>query len=183
MPLTMRSTGLGAGIDKDRPDYTVYSGEWAVGRIYETRGDPDNLRWFCGAPSSKYCGRHALGGGTSCTKAVAEPRKRPHFLVGSWLHGGASTRKITKRALFRELPDMKLHRSSPDAHRGAARMAKRNFIFDEGSVEAVERLRKQDEEFCRRLRIAVEMGDEFCPTTVITAPCTSRPVLNYMRTD
>ena len=48
---------------------------------------------------------------------------------------------------------------------------------------AVERLRKQDEEFCRRLRIAVEMGDEFCPTTVITAPCTSRPVLNYMRTD
>ena len=118
MPLTMRSTGLGAGIDKDRPDYTVYSGEWAVGRIYETRGGPDNLRWFCGAPSSKYCGRHALGGGTSCTKAVAEPRKRPHFLVGSWLHGGASTRKITKRALFRELPDMKLHRSSPDAHRG-----------------------------------------------------------------
>ena len=54
---------------------------------------------------------------------------------------------------------------------GAAHMQKRNFIFDEGSVEAVERLRKQDEEFCRRLRIAVEMGDEFCPTTVITAPC------------
>ena len=35
----------------------------------------------------------------------------------------------------------------------------------------MERLRKQDEEFCRRLRIAVEMGDEFCSTTVITAPC------------
>ena len=27
MPLTMRPTGLGAGIDKDRPDYTVYSGD------------------------------------------------------------------------------------------------------------------------------------------------------------
>jgi hypothetical protein len=29
MPLTMRPTGLGAGIDKDRPDYSVYSGELA----------------------------------------------------------------------------------------------------------------------------------------------------------
>jgi len=46
MPLTMRPTGLGAGIDKDRPDYAVYCGEWAIGRIYETRGGPDNLRWF-----------------------------------------------------------------------------------------------------------------------------------------
>ena len=42
----MRRTGLGAGIDQDRPDYTVYCGGWAVGRIYETRGGPDNLRWF-----------------------------------------------------------------------------------------------------------------------------------------
>ena len=40
MPLTIRPTGLGSGIDKDRPDYTVYSGGWAVGRIYETRGGP-----------------------------------------------------------------------------------------------------------------------------------------------
>ena len=46
MPLTMRPTGLGAGIDKDRHDFTIYSGEWAVGRIYETRGGPDLLRWF-----------------------------------------------------------------------------------------------------------------------------------------
>ena len=44
MPLS--PTGLGGGIDKDRPDYTVYSGGWAVGRIYETRGGPDHLRWF-----------------------------------------------------------------------------------------------------------------------------------------
>ena len=46
MPLKLRPTGLGSGIDKDRPDYTVYSGGWAVGRIYETRGGPDSLRWF-----------------------------------------------------------------------------------------------------------------------------------------
>jgi hypothetical protein len=44
MPL--RPTGLGAGIDKDRQDYSVYSGEWEVGRIYQTRGGPDSLRWF-----------------------------------------------------------------------------------------------------------------------------------------
>src|SRR6476619_658520 len=46
MALTMRQTGLGSGIDKDRADYTVFTGEWEVGRIYETRGGPDNLRWF-----------------------------------------------------------------------------------------------------------------------------------------
>ena len=42
----MCPTGLGSGIDKDRPDYTVYCGGWAIGRIYETRGGPDRLRWF-----------------------------------------------------------------------------------------------------------------------------------------
>jgi hypothetical protein len=46
MPLTMRPTGLGSGINKDRPDYTVYTGEWEVGRIYEARGGSDSLRWF-----------------------------------------------------------------------------------------------------------------------------------------
>ena len=42
MPLTMRPTGLGSGIDKDRPDYTRLRRR--VGRIYETRGGPDSLR-------------------------------------------------------------------------------------------------------------------------------------------
>jgi hypothetical protein len=42
----LRPTGLGSGIDKDRPDYTVYTGECEVGRIYKTRGGPDSLRWF-----------------------------------------------------------------------------------------------------------------------------------------
>ena len=40
------AAGLGA-IDKGRPDYTIYSVDWAVGRIYETQGGPDHLRWFC----------------------------------------------------------------------------------------------------------------------------------------
>jgi hypothetical protein len=26
----MRPTGLGAGIDKDRPDYTIYCGGWTM---------------------------------------------------------------------------------------------------------------------------------------------------------
>ena len=46
MPLNLRPTDLGSGIDKDRPDCSVYSGEWEVGRIYQTRGGPDSLRWF-----------------------------------------------------------------------------------------------------------------------------------------
>jgi hypothetical protein len=46
MPLKLRPTGLGSGIDKDCPDYSVYSGEWEIGRIYQTRGGPDSLRWF-----------------------------------------------------------------------------------------------------------------------------------------
>ena len=41
MALTMRPTGLGSGIDKDRTDYTVFCGEWNIGRIYEVRGGPE----------------------------------------------------------------------------------------------------------------------------------------------
>ena len=42
MALTMRPTGLGSGIDKDRANYTVHSGKWAIGRIYQTRGGPQS---------------------------------------------------------------------------------------------------------------------------------------------
>ena len=66
---------------------------------------------------------------------------------------------------------------------GGGIMSKRNLIIEEGSVEAMARLQKQDEEFCRRLRAAIETGRECCPTTVFTEPCTNRPVLNYMRPD
>ena len=31
----MRPTGLASPVDKDRQDFIVYSGEWAMGRIYE----------------------------------------------------------------------------------------------------------------------------------------------------
>ena len=42
MALKLCPTGLGSGIDKDRPDYTRLRRR--VGRIYETRGGPDSLR-------------------------------------------------------------------------------------------------------------------------------------------
>ena len=34
MALKLRPTGLGSGIDKDRQDFTIYSGDWATGRIH-----------------------------------------------------------------------------------------------------------------------------------------------------
>ena len=71
------------------------------------------------------------------------------------------------------------------AHRhvssGGGTMSKRNLVIEEGSVEAMARLQKQDEEFCRRLRAAIETGRECCPTIVLTEPCTKRPVSNYVR--
>ena len=42
--LTMRPAGLSSGIDQDRADYTVFCGEWNIGRIYEVRGGPEHLR-------------------------------------------------------------------------------------------------------------------------------------------
>jgi hypothetical protein len=42
MPLKLCPTGLGSGIDKDRQDYTVYTGGWDIGRIYEFRGGPEH---------------------------------------------------------------------------------------------------------------------------------------------
>ena len=69
-----------------------------------------------------------------------------------------------------------------DTHRWGAPM-QNTITFEEGSAEAIARLREQDDAFCRRLRIAIERGSEFCPTTLNTKPCTSRPILNYTRTD
>ena len=46
MPLKMRPTGLGHGVYKDNVDYSVFCGEWCIGRIYETRTGPEHLRWF-----------------------------------------------------------------------------------------------------------------------------------------
>ena len=44
--LKLRPTGLASPVDNDRHDYTVYSGEWPMGRIYEERGAREDQRWF-----------------------------------------------------------------------------------------------------------------------------------------
>jgi hypothetical protein len=44
MPLTMRTTGLASPVDQNREDFTIYSGEWAMGRIYQQRGGPESMR-------------------------------------------------------------------------------------------------------------------------------------------
>ena len=109
--------------------------------------------------------------------------KTPAFLSGLMAtRGSLNTQNHETRALSRVAGHEAATQLAGHIS-GAAHMPKQHVIFDEGSAEAVERLRKQDEEFCRRLRVAVEMGNEFCPTTVITAPCTSRPILNYLRND
>ena len=39
-------TVLGSGAYKDNLDYSVFSGEWLIGRIYEREGFPDEVRFF-----------------------------------------------------------------------------------------------------------------------------------------
>jgi hypothetical protein len=46
MSLTMRRTGLGHGVYKDDIDFGVFSGEWCIGRIYDNRSGPEDMRWF-----------------------------------------------------------------------------------------------------------------------------------------
>lgn len=45
MPLTMRPTGL-APAGEERKDYTIFSGQWAIGRIYQETGKPTEMTWY-----------------------------------------------------------------------------------------------------------------------------------------
>jgi hypothetical protein len=45
--------------------------------------------------------------------------------------------------------------------------------------EAILCTRKQDDEFCKMLRIAIEKGAESCPIGVSTEPGTKKPVVGY----
>jgi hypothetical protein len=46
MALKMRATGLSSPVDQHLTDFTVLTAEWVIGRIYEVRGSPPDLRWF-----------------------------------------------------------------------------------------------------------------------------------------
>ena len=67
MPLTVRPTGLGAGIDKDRQDFTIFSGGWAVAC---------SLIRVLGLVGEANPRRHELTGGTPCYRM-----KRPGMSV------------------------------------------------------------------------------------------------------
>ena len=46
MALTLRPTVVESPVDKSRQDFTIFSGKWEMGCIYEDRSGPVNLRWF-----------------------------------------------------------------------------------------------------------------------------------------
>jgi hypothetical protein len=46
MPLTLRPTGLSSPAYRDWLDYVIVADGRAVGRIYEDRHTPPDLRWF-----------------------------------------------------------------------------------------------------------------------------------------
>ena len=46
MPLTLRPTGLSSPAYADQPDYIVCEDGKAIGRMYEDRHTPPDLRWF-----------------------------------------------------------------------------------------------------------------------------------------
>jgi hypothetical protein len=100
--------------------------------------------------------------------------KTPTLLDVLWVRGRLKLQNH-RRSLPRVLDSNYESQRHRHAYRWGGIMSKRNLVIEEGSVEAMARLQKQDEEFCRRLRAAIETGREYCPTTVFTKPCTNRP--------
>ena len=84
MSLKLSPTGLGSGIDKERKDYTVYSGGWDIGRIYETRGGPEHLRWFWSFASlAPGFDRRSLANDPDALAGVLGQPERPHPCKGT----------------------------------------------------------------------------------------------------
>ena len=75
------------GIDKDRPDYTVFGG-WAIGRIYQTRGGPEHLRWFWAM---------TVTGLMTRSERVATLEEAKAQLRKSWTPGGPGRRVLHLR--------------------------------------------------------------------------------------
>jgi hypothetical protein len=70
MPLTMRPTGLSSPIDQHLMDYTIYSGEWPMGRIHEEEE---------GVKTSAGCGHCSAFSPTrpACAQMAARRHLRP----------------------------------------------------------------------------------------------------------
>jgi hypothetical protein len=71
---------------------------------------------------------------------------------------------------------------SSATHIGGSVMLRYRTAFDEAD-EAMLDARKQDDEFCRLMRAAIERGQESCPIGVSREPGTKKPIINYQRPD
>src|SRR3954454_10877123 len=98
MPLKLRRTGLGSGVDKDRPDYTIYSGEWQVGRIYQTRGDHDSLRWCWSMAGALIIGlQHASTARSHSRSGSRSPAlAKPMIALAIASRGGSTTPQLCR---------------------------------------------------------------------------------------
>ncbi len=78
MPLKLRPTRLGHAVYKDTVDYGVFCGEWCIGRFYETRSGPPDLRWFWALYASSKPGTLRTDG------RAATPEQAKAEFEGSW---------------------------------------------------------------------------------------------------
>ena len=153
MPLTMRPTGLGSGIDKH-----LYCGGWDVGRIYETRGGPGSLRWFwsitVNGPNFRSAGQPGRRGRSwrlealrmcpepNAEKCQEEPqrlRNRQLALYESRRHRWRGQR-ISKRLVKDQeaRPPARLAHTAPEVCRwGVAGRRVRRFVFSRTMVNTV----------------------------------------------
>src|SRR5262249_1584481 len=127
------------------------------------------------------CGRYSAGRAGHGRRGRAP--KTPTLLDVLWVMRETKTSKSRTLSSASAGLEPRGHSVTDTRIVGGGIMSKRNLVIEEGSVEALARLQKQDEEFCRRLRAAIETGRECCPTTVFTEPCPNRPVSNYMGPD
>jgi hypothetical protein len=79
MPLTLRPTGLASPVDKNRQDFTMYSGDWAMGRICEQRGAPDHMPWFWSL--------HGVSGKPADMRTAVRNRMAPPARLGGHYRG------------------------------------------------------------------------------------------------
>jgi hypothetical protein len=97
----MRPTGLGHGVYKDNVDYSVFCGEWCIGRIYETRTGPEHLRWFWALPfpgrpenlrtdnraGSLEASKKVASGGAGTEQPTSATARGPRCMHYGWFEG------------------------------------------------------------------------------------------------
>jgi hypothetical protein len=117
--------------------------------------------------------KHEHGAWTGSSLGIAPPVPKTPVLLDEVERAGNHMRSSASAGTTLRVT------ASPTRFFGGTMTKRNRTFFEEGTLETC--LRNQDDEFCRRLRIAVEMGMESCPTTVSREPCTKRPISNYTR--